>query len=141
MQFVHPWSSEAHGAAATLRRLSALSASAQQDDRQPPSGLLDFLAATVAFRSVCAALQSHGAAWILGVPSSAGLSLLRAVLPRASLHSLSVGGTRLFVMEHASSSSPVWRQELSSLFSTSPVSSPRVLSLRSSFVYRTRSLG
>ena len=140
MQVAHPWSSAAFDASALLRRLSEPSASLQHDERQPPSGLLDFLAATVAFRTVCAALQSRGAAWISGVPSAVGISLLRAVLPSASLYPLRVGGAQVFVIEHAFSSL-VLRQELGQLFSPSPAASPRVLSLRTSFVYHTRSLG
>ena len=140
MQIAHPWSSTAFGASALLRRLSVPVTGPQQDERQPPFGLLDFLAATVAFRTVCAALQSGGAAWILGTPSTVGISLLRAVLPSAVLSPFRVGGAQVFVIEHASSSL-VLRQELGRLFSSSPVASPRVLSLRTSFVYHTRSLG
>ena len=54
----------------------------------------------VAFRTVCHALQSHGSAWIVGVPSSHGISLFRSLLPQALFHVLTVGLGRLFVVEN-----------------------------------------
>ena len=142
MQHTAPWSVEAFRAAAPLRRAVVPPAVYGALACHPPPALLDFLAATVAFRSVCDALLLRGSAWISGVPSRPGISLLRSLLPHAAFHVLPVASGRLFVVEHASSSSPVWRSELRSLFSSSPAAStPRVLPLRTSFVYHTRSLG
>ena len=142
MHHSFPWSPEAFRAAGPLRRAVVSPALPGASECSPPPALLDFLAATVAFRSVCEALLARGSAWISGVPSRPGVSLLRSLLPHAAFHVLPVGSGRLFVVEHASSSSPVWRSELRSLFtSSSAAATPCVLPLRTTFVYRTRSPG
>ena len=141
MHFHAAWSFQAFRDAALLRRISVATPGRSGAACHPPSGLLDFLAATVAFRTVCHALLSRGVAWLVGVPSRFGLLLLRSLLPGAAFHIHSVGSVRLFVVDHGCSPSPVWRSGLSALFShSSPALAPKVLALRSSFVYHTRSL-
>ena len=142
MHFQDAWSFQAFRDAALLRRISIVTPGCSPEACQPPSGLLDFLAATVVFRTVCQALLSRGTAWLVGAPSRLGLVLLRSLLPDAAFHTLSVGSSRLFVVDHSCSPSPVWRSGLSALFSSSSsVHAPKVLALRSSFVYHTRSPG
>ena len=142
MHFQDAWSFQAFRDAALLRRISVAAPGNSHDACQPPSGMLDFLAATVVFRTVCQALLSRGTAWLVGAPSRFGLVLLRSLLPDAAFHTFSVGPSRLFVVDHGCSPSPVWRSGLSALFSsTSSAHAPKVLALRSSFVYHTRSLG
>ena len=140
MQWLAPWSSQAFKDALPLRRASVITAVSGPAAAQPPTGVLDFLAASVSFRIVCIALRSRGVAWMFGAPSRVGLSLLRSLLPLAVFHFPRVGQHQLFVVEHPSSP-PVWRRELSLLLESSCAGSPQVLSTRTSFVYRTQPLG
>ncbi|CAE7401593.1 set10 [Symbiodinium microadriaticum] len=80
MHFQDAWSFQAFRDAALLRRISVAAPGNSHDACQPPSGMLDFLAATVVFRTVCQALLSRGTAWLVGA---------RALLPDAV--SLSAG--------------------------------------------------
>ena len=142
MHTFSPWSPSAFRAAHVLRAASSSFGDTCTDSPGPPSGLLDFLAATVAFRQICGALLSRGCAWIYGVPSSTGRSLLRMLLPHASFHVVPFDSSAAFVVAHVTSPPPVWRSGLSSLSTgCSAAASPRVLPLRSSLVYRTRTLG
>ncbi|CAE7309869.1 unnamed protein product, partial [Symbiodinium sp. KB8] len=115
MQHLAPWSVQAYRAALPLRRASVVTAVSGPAASHPPAGVLDFLAASVSFRLVCNALRSRGVAWMFGTPRRVGLSLLRSLLPLAVFHFLPAGQSRIFVVEHPTSSSPVWRQELSLL--------------------------
>ena len=107
-------------------------------DSGPPPGLLDFVAATVSFRIVVNALRFWGLFWITDSPSRPGLLLLRALLPEAVFHSLWTPVASLFIVEHPLHAPPSWRSALRDLFSVAPSGlHPRVLSVRSSFVYCT----
>ena len=142
MHTLSPWSPSAFRAAHVLRSVAPAHGTLGDSSSGPPSGLLDFLAATIAVRQSCGALSSRGCIWISGVPSPAGRTLLRSLLPQASFHVLPFGPSPAFVVAHASSPLPVWRSGLSSLLDgPSAAASPRVVPLRSSLVYRTRSQG
>ena len=142
MQNYTAWSPQAFQASKVLRDVSEAPSSDRQVVSCPPARLLDSLAATIAFRQVCWALQSRGCVWIAGVPSYLGRSLLRALLPDAIFHVVDTETSKLFVVAHATSSPSVWRRELSSVFAgVLSAVSPRVLPLRTSLFYRTRSLG
>ena len=143
MQSVPAWSGQAFRAARVLRDVSVVDPGIDPvaAGASPPPLLLDFLAATVSLRQVCSALHSHGCAWISGIPSPTGQSLLRSLLPDTTFHVVRSESTTAFVAAHVTSSPSVWRRELSSLLAASPVvASPSVLPLRSTLVYRTRSL-
>ena len=140
MQSLHSWSPLSFRAAAVLRDASAFIPGTGSAAREPPSALLDFLAATIAFRRICLALQSGGCFWISGVPSATGLALLKCLLPSAVFYTVPAQPSPAFVVAHVTSSPSVWRSELSSLLDGVPVAaSPRVLPIRASLVYRTRS--
>ena len=140
MHSVASWSPHAFTASSVLRQ--AVTGPADLGARGPAPALLDFLAATVAFRSVCDALWEHGLIWIFGTPSRAGLLLLRALLPSACFSSLQLSGSSVFVVSHTLRPPPCWRRDLGDLLSCGPgAASPRVLPVRASFVYRTRSPG
>ena len=140
MHTLRPWSPGAFRAARVLREANSAFGDVGMSFPGPPSGLLDFLAATVAFRQICDALTSRGCAWICGVPSSTGRSLLRLLLPAASFHVVPFDSSAAFVVSHVTSPPPVWHSGLSSLSNgCHVVSSPRVVPLRSSLIYRTRS--
>ena len=142
MNSLSPWSPSAFRAANILRSLATAPGDTGASSSGPPPGLLDFLAATIAVRQSCDVLRSRGFIWISGVPSAAGRSLLRSLLPVASFHVLQSSTSPVFIVAHASSPPPVWRAGLSSLLDCPFASaSPRVVPLRSSLVYRTRSQG
>ncbi|CAE7243796.1 pol [Symbiodinium sp. KB8] len=131
MHSVPAWSAPAFRAARVLRGLTVTDPTTAPGAPQaaPPSPLLDFLAATVSFRQVCSALHLRGCAWISGIPSSSGQSLLRSLLPSATFHVVRSGSMSVFVAAHVTSSQSVWRRELSSLLGASPGdASPHVLS-------------
>ena len=139
LHFQDPWTLDFHRAVRTAREASVPAPGLL--DRGPPKPLLDFLAATVCLRLVCEQLRTHGMAWIRGVPSRAGVNLLRSLLPTASFHSIWTPVAQIFVVASVSCPPLLWQPELCALFSTSPQGrSPEVRALRSSFVYHTRSL-
>ena len=134
-----PWDPQSFSAAAVLRR--AATTVPDPTSKGPAVSLLDFLSATVSLRTICDALLDRGLLWICGVPSRVGLVLLRSLLPQAHFHVLSLSSFRVFVIGHQAHPPSSWRSALCDLLSHHPgVSSPRVLSVRSSLVYRTRSL-
>ena len=133
-----PWSHDFYRNTKLLRSVQA--AVPQGSSSGPPIPLLDLLAATVALRTIASAMQHRGLLWIRGSPSRTGLSVLRALLPGASFHSLWTPTASIFVAAHPTSAPP-WRRALSDLFSVSPAGrSPCILQVRASFIYRTRSL-
>ena len=107
MHTLHPWSSSAFRAAHILRSAASMPEAAGTSSSGPPAGLLDFLAATIAVRQICAALCSRGCVWISGVPSPVGRSLLRSLLPHASFHVLPTSSSPAFVVAHVNSPPPV----------------------------------
>ncbi|CAE6921306.1 unnamed protein product [Symbiodinium sp. KB8] len=115
MQSVPAWSGQAFRAARVLRDVSVVDPGIDPvaAGASPPPLLLDFLAATVSLRQVCSALHSHGCAWISGIPSPTGQSLLRSLLPDTTFHVVRSESTTAFVAAHVTSSPSVWRRELS----------------------------
>ncbi|CAE7721086.1 unnamed protein product [Symbiodinium microadriaticum] len=99
---------------------------------------------TIAFRQICLQVQHKGLLWIHGVPSTAGLALLRRVLPRASFRTVQSDAGVIFVAAH---SQDFVSKALASLISVSmrePRAPPCTVSgglfLQPPLVYRTRSL-
>ncbi|CAE7196401.1 unnamed protein product [Symbiodinium microadriaticum] len=132
-----PWSSEFYRHTKLLHSASA--APPQGAGTGPPEQLLDLLAATVSLRIVADAVRRSGLLWIRGSPSRAGLTVVRSLLPAASFHFLWTPVDTLFVVAHPTCAPP-WRRALSDLFSVSPVGrSPRILQVRATVIYRTRS--
>ena len=114
--------------------------SPQSTGTGPPEQLIDLLAATVSLRTVADAVRSSGLMWIRGSPSRTGLAVLRSLLPVASFHFLWTPIDTIFVATHPKCA-PSWRRALSEFFSVSPGGgSPRILQLRATVIYRTRSL-
>ena len=87
MHTLSPWSPSAFRAAHVLRSVASAHGASGDSLSGPPSGLLDFLAATIAVRQSCGALSSRGCIWISGVPSPAGRTLLRSLLSASGFFS------------------------------------------------------
>ncbi|CAE7257580.1 unnamed protein product [Symbiodinium sp. CCMP2592] len=134
----HPWDAAATSAFRVLRSSVSDPAAAS---KEPPVALQCLLAATVTLRQVCARVCAGGALWLWGVPSSAGLSLLRRLLPRALFRSAHLPFGVIFAAQHPDCP-PSWWPDLLGLCSPSPAGrSPFVRPLRASFIFSTVSLG
>ena len=130
------WSSQVRCAQAPLRRAGPATASG------PSTVMSAIVANTVSFRLICWSVNASGLLWVRGVPSAAGISLLRLLLPQARFHVTGSIYGRVFVALHPSLPFQVWGPRVVDVADSVFVGrhTPGCL-LQPSLVYHPRSLG
>ena len=120
--------------------LRPLRPSAQRNMEQHSLFLKRLGANTVAFRQVCLQVSHGGLLWLPGVPSSAGIQLLRRLLPQAHFQTAHSSAGSLFVAAHSSGFAAAALPALLSFSSSGRFSRCTGRILQPPLVYRTRPL-